>query len=330
MALTPSFLRRTPINPGALLTVGTAAMVELAKACNVIRIGERQLERKLQRHKLQPERARLGEATVHYWDGGAGEGAPVVLLHGFGASAIWQWHGQVGPLARTRRVIVPDLLWFGQSRSPRRDFGIDHQIETVLALLDHLGIAKAHFVGISYGGIVAHELAAAHPHRVDKLALLDSPGRAYTPEDHRGMLERFAVRSASDLLLPRDTDGVGELLRLGYHRPPMTPRWVKRQVLETMYADFREEKSLLLSRLLEELEELEQRPGEVDHETLLIWGREDRVFPLEIGERLRGQLRNARLRVIDKAGHAPNIEHASLVSRWLLQFLGTAEVARAS
>ncbi|MCA9698241.1 MAG: alpha/beta fold hydrolase, partial [Myxococcales bacterium] len=62
------------------------------------------------------------------------------------------------------------------------------------------------------------------------------------------------------------------------------------------------------------------RPGEVTHETLLIWGREDKVFPLEIGQRLARQLRRAKLRIIDKAGHAPNLEHGDLVARWLVDW----------
>lgn len=309
--------------------VGAAAVVELANACNVVRIGERQLERKLQRRGLRANSVALGDANLHFWDSGdAGDDRPaMVLVHGFGASAIWQWHEQVGPLAEHYRVIVPDLLWFGGSWSRTRDFSIDHQIAVVLGLLDHLGIATADFAGISYGGIVVHELAALHAGRVRKLAILDSPGRVYTQADHTGMLARFGVASASELLIPRDTDGVRALLELGYHRPPMTPRWVQGQVLNTMYADFREEKTALLTSLVDELSKLDARPGAVEQETLLIWGRHDRVFPLEIGERLRADLRNARLRVVDKAGHAPNLEHGRLVSRWLLDFFSTPALA---
>ena len=313
----PAFLR-SPVRPSPMLLAGAVLALELASACNVVRIGERGISRKLERRGLRADTVRLGQSTVHYWEGG--EGRPVVLLHGFGASAMWQWHDQVGPLAEEHRVIVPDLLWFGGSWSRRRDFSIDHQIETVLALLDHLGVREADFVGISYGGIVAHELAAAHPERVGKLAILDSPGRAYTPADHEAMLSRFGVADVGALMVPSTPDDVRVLLELGYHRPPRTPRWVQSQVLEVMYGSFREEKLQLLTSMLEELDDLDARPGEVTHETLLIWGREDKVFPLEIGQRLARQLRRAKLRIIDKAGHAPNLEHGDLVARWLVDW----------
>ena len=317
----PAFLRRPALRPGPLLLVGVATMLELVAACNVVRIGERQLSRKLERSGLRSDTVRLGEANVHYWEGG--EGRPVVLLHGFGASAVWQWHDQAGPLAKHHRVIVPDLLWFGGSWSKKRDFGIDHQIETVLALLDHLGVEEADIVGISYGGIVAHELAALHPHRVRKLAILDSPGRSYTTADHQAMLERFEVADAGELLVPNEPEDIQVLMELGYHKPPKTPRWVQSQVLAGMYGEFRQEKELLLEALLEQLHALEERPGQVTHPTLLIWGRHDPVFPLEIGERLAADMgTRAQLRVIEEAAHAPNLEHGALVARWLLDFLG--------
>lgn len=323
----PALLRRAPVRAGGLLAVGAVAMLELLSACNVVRIGERTLSRKLERRGLRPETVLLGDANVTYWEGG--EGPPVVLLHGFGASAMWQWHEQAGPLARNHRVIIPDLLWFGGSWSKRRDFSIDHQIATVMALLDHLGVEQADFVGISYGGIVAHELAAMHPDRVRRLAILDSPGRSYTTDDHTAMLERFAVKDVGELLVPDAPEDIAVLLGLGYYKPPKTPRWVQSQVLDGMYSDFREEKILLLESLLGQLPELDRRPGRVTHETLLIWGDNDPVFPLEIARRLEAEMEGrATLRVVERACHAPNLEHGELVAKWLVEFFATG-LARA-
>ena len=318
--LEPSFLR-APARPGGLLMQSASTMLELVAACNVVRLGERGLNHRLERKGIRSQSVRLGEANVRYFEGG--EGPPVVLLHGFGASAVWQWHEQIAPLARNHRVIVPDLLWFGGSWSKRRDFSVDYQLEVVGALLDHLGIESADFVGISYGGIIAHELAAMHGERVNKLVILDSPGRSYTANDHAQMLERFSVQDVGELLVPSTPEAVQTLMELGFHKPPKTPRWVNSQVLRAMYGEFREEKVRLLGELLVQLGQLSQRPGQVRHETLLIWGEHDSVFPLEIGRRLQADMQGrARLRVVASAGHAPNLEHGGLVARWLVDFLG--------
>lgn len=314
--------QRAPARSTGLLALGAAVMLELVSACNVVRLGERQLTRKLERRGIAPNSVRIGDANVHYYEGGRGDGPPVVLLHGFGASSVWQWHEQIGPLARRHRVIMPDLLWFGGSWSKRREFSVDYQIQVMIELLDHLGIEQAHFVGISYGGIVAHELAASYPERVAKLVILDSPGRVYTADDHVAMLQRFNVSDVGELLVPDSPEDVQVLMQLGYHKPPKVPGWVQSQVLDVMYGQFRDEKTQLLAAMLEQLDNLDERPGEVTHETLLIWGEHDPVFPLEIGRRLEAHMQGrARLRVIEKAGHAPNLEHGELVARWLLEFL---------
>ena len=135
------------------------------------------------------------------------------------------------------------------------------------------------------------------------------------------MLERFAVTDVGALLIPNKPEDVKVLLELGYFKPPKTPRWVEKQVLDVMYADFREEKLALLSNLLEELDQLDDRPGRVTQETLLIWGEGDPVFPLEIGKRLEADMEGrATLRVIERARHAPNLEHGELVARWLVEW----------
>src|SRR5262249_55632614 len=91
--------------------------------CNIVAWKQGQLERSMRAAGLSPGDERLGADTVHYWAGG--HGPTVVLVHGFGASAIWQWADQVDALAPDHRVIVPDLLWFGDSRSEDKAAGID-------------------------------------------------------------------------------------------------------------------------------------------------------------------------------------------------------------
>jgi pimeloyl-ACP methyl ester carboxylesterase len=104
---------------------------------------------------------------IHYLD--AGEGEPVVLIHGLYSSAEINWGltGVLGELARTHRVIALDLPGHGRSARPGGDAAYGLQIvEDVVLLLDHLKIEKAHVVGYSLGGMVALKLMARHPDRV--------------------------------------------------------------------------------------------------------------------------------------------------------------------
>ncbi len=202
---------------------------------------------------------RLGADTVHYWAGG--HGPTVLLIHGFGASATWLWYPQVEDLARDHRVILPDLLWFGDSRSDDRDFSLDHQVKMVEALLDRLGEREADVVGVSYGGLVAHELASDRAASMRHLVLVDTPGRVYTREDYRLLCRRFHVPHLGKVLVPRDPDGVETLLGIAYYDPPWVPAFALQQTLTSLYATYREERVALLDSLLGTMEVLEARPS---------------------------------------------------------------------
>jgi len=301
-------------------TILVCSVVLAVTACNFVGLRRGQIERDLRRDGLRQEVARVGDATVSYWVGG--EGDPVLLLHGFGASAIWQWHGQVEAIAKRYRVIIPDLLWFGGSSSTARDFTLDHQVRAMIGLLDQEGASQAHVVGISYGGLVAYQLASTHPERVARVVLADTPGRVYEGEDLVKLRRRFGVERVADLLIPSGPEGVERLLEIAYYDPPYTPSGVLENVLEEFYSDGREEQAQLLGSVIGQMDELRAAPDGYDAETLVVWGREDRIFPLEIGLRLTAHLGDrAEMVVIDEARHAPNVEHPERFNDELLRFL---------
>src|SRR5262245_8765302 len=96
----------------------------------------------------------------------AGEGEPVVLIHGLDSSAQLNWNinGVIAELAKDHQVIALDMPGHGQSDKPSNESAYGRQIiEDVILLLDRLKIKKAHVVGYSLGGMVALKLMAVHP-----------------------------------------------------------------------------------------------------------------------------------------------------------------------
>jgi pimeloyl-ACP methyl ester carboxylesterase len=280
----------------------------LCLGCNVVVLRESRIDAALRAQGLGPTRMVAGSDVVSAWVGGAGP--TIVMLHGFGASGLWQWHEQVPALAAGHRLVIPDLLWFGDSFSKVADFGIDHQVRAVRALLAHLGVRRAQVMGVSYGGLVAYELATAAPEMVSKLVIVDSPGRAYTRADYDSLRDRFHAKHVADILIPAKPDGVRRLLDLAYDAPPWTPDWVLPQIHAAFYSRHRAEQVALLDSVLGNLDALAARP-DPRAPTLIVWGRNDPVFPLEIGRRLAARLgERAKLEIIEDAKHAPNVERA--------------------
>ena len=162
--------------------------------------------------------------------------------------------------------------------------------------------------GVSYGGLVANELANDRAAMVHDLVLVDTPGRVYTRDDYRFLCRRLCTPDLALVLLPRDADGVEALLGLAYFDPPWVPGFALEQSLHALYAPYRDERAALLAKLLDDMDTVKARPTTLLARTLVVRGRQDPVFPLEIGERLAASLK-APLRVLDNARHAPNLEH---------------------
>src|SRR5215212_8746827 len=109
---------------------------------------------------------------MHYAE--AGEGEPVVLLHGW-PQHWWMWRDFIGPLAERFRVIVPDLRGHGWSDKPRSSYRKTEFLDDVVALLDRLGLERVRFVGHDWGGWTGMLAGLNAPERIERLVVMSIP-----------------------------------------------------------------------------------------------------------------------------------------------------------
>ena len=240
--------------------------------------------------RLERRRAKVGPATIAYEV--AGSGPPVVLVHGLSGSSRW-WRRNIGSLMPHRRVYVVDLIGFGASRA-RHPFALAEAAGYLIQWLDQLGLTRVSLVGHSMGGLIAAELAADAPERVDRLVLVDP---AVLPLDTHLTTHAFSLlhelRTISLSFLPvllTDT------LRAG----PLT-FW--RAATGLMLADLRPKLALIRTP------------------TLVIWGERDALVPLAFAQQLAQYLHYEELVVIKGAGHVPMWDRPQEFNRALMAFL---------
>jgi pimeloyl-ACP methyl ester carboxylesterase len=301
-----------------------AAVLALQAACSPVRFQENRIENKFHRHGLSEHTLETENAVIHYWKGG--EGSPVFLLHGFGANGLWTWHPQIDALTEEHQLIIPDLIWFGDSYAKEAAYSLDFQAESFLALLAHEEITKVDLVGISYGGLVVFNMAVAAPELVDRFVMVDSPGPVFTAQDHAEMLERMGVESTADIVIPDSAEDLPKLFRLAYHRPPKLPRFLLNDTYNQLFTKYVPEKRALLAFLEHNQARLTTVAWELPHDTLILWGEKDPLFTPEIGQRLARKIGdNAKFAVIAEASHAPNIEQPKSFNILLSTFLSRAD-----
>jgi pimeloyl-ACP methyl ester carboxylesterase len=271
----------------------------------------------------RPEIGSLADAAgvkTNYLE--AGEGPPVLLIHGSGpgVTAYANWRVVIPELSRQFRVIAPDMAGFGFSERPEGiEYGLRLWVDQALGLMDNLGVEKAHLVGNSFGGSIALRLASEHPDRVDKLVLMGSMGVhfpitegldrvwGYEPsfENMRRVLDVFAY--SRELV----NDELAEVRYRGSIQPGFQ---------EAFSAMFPADESGSRQRWVEAMRTPDDELRSLQHRTLILHGREDQVIPVQNSYELENLLPNADLVVLSHCGHWSMIERTADFNRLVRDF----------
>ncbi|RWV86687.1 hypothetical protein GW17_00051390 [Ensete ventricosum] len=173
---------------------------------------------------LRPSVTALADgATVHCWVPARPDPSrpPLLLLHGFGATAIWQWSAHLRPLLRAGfDLYVPDLLFFGVSAAPGPDRSESYQAQCIMAAMEAAGVRRFGLVGVSYGGFVAYRMAAMYPTAVERVVLCCAGVCLEERDLAAGLFVVSDLREAIEILLPQRPEKLRQLVRLSFVRPP--------------------------------------------------------------------------------------------------------------
>lgn len=260
---------------------------------------------------------RTGGYMTNYHD--HGEGFPVLLMHGSGpgVSAWANWKLVIPKLAKSRRVIAPDIVGFGYTDRPEGvNYNMEAWVKQAIDFLDALGIEQTDIVGNSCGGGLTLTLAIKYPERFRKVVLMGAMGLefpitkgldavwGYEPsvENMKNMLDLFVYNKAiatDDLAKLRYEASIEPGFQESYSSMFPAPR---QQWIKSMACD-------------------EASVSAIKQPTLIVHGREDQVIPVENAIRLVKLIDNAQLHIIGQCGHWTQIEHTDKFAKLVDNFL---------
>lgn len=230
-----------------------------------------------------------------------GDGAPVVLLHGWGAS-IRLFTPITSVLRAHFRVIAPDFPGFGMTAPPPQGWAVHDFADWVLAILDALQVDRAHVIGHSFGGRVAISIAARFPQRVDRLVLTGSAGI----KPQRTLRYHVRVRWFKVLR---------QLAMVPLLPAPLRAA-VQRQVQRLGSSDYQQAAGTVRASFVRVVnEDLRLYLPKIRAATLLVWGDEDADTPLADGQVMEQLIPDAGLVVFAGAGHYAYLEQSARFCR---------------
>ncbi|OSY34447.1 2-hydroxy-6-oxononadienedioate/2-hydroxy-6-oxononatrienedioate hydrolase [Pseudonocardia autotrophica] len=250
----------------------------------------------------------------------AGEGEPLVLMHGTGGHLEAYAHNIV-PLAERFRVIAYEYPGHGYTTHTTRDLELPDYVAHLDGLLDALGVDRANLSGESLGGWVALKYAAAHPDRVRRIVLNTPGGTMATPE----VMERIRslsqaaaddpteerIRARLEWLMADPstvTDELVDIRRAIYARPGFAESM--RHILCLQDPEIRERNLVTDAEL-----------AAVTGPALVVWTSDDPSGPAAAGMNMAAKMPDARFEVIKDAGHWPQWEQSETFNALALEFL---------
>ncbi len=247
--------------------------------------------------------------NIRYYE--AGQGPNLIFIHGLGGEAA-NWAANIVPVSARYHVYALDQIGFGHSDKPLIDYRIETFVEFLQAFMQELNIPKATLVGNSLGGWIAVDFAARHPETVEGLVLVDAAGLRAEGGGGEPRLD----------LNPSSLAGMRRILEFIVFNKQLVTDELARQAFEN---HLKSGDGYTIQRILAGLFTTHQFEDDklrsIRTPTLVLWGRDDALTPLSIGERYQKGIPGAKLVVLDQCGHIPQIEKPVEFNAALLNFL---------
>lgn len=267
----------------------------------------------------------VDDVRIHYQEFGDANAPPMILIHGYTASA-YVWKTAAPMLANAGfRIIAVDLVGYGYTEKPRWfEYSITAQARCLERFMNRLGIGSATVVGSSYGGAVAATLALDYPERVKKLVLVS----AVINDDLQShpVLKLASIPLVGEVITPFLADS-RMFLRFRMHgtfsranRHMITDERIDSIRRPLFAADGHH--SLLATSRNWHAARIEQDANLINQPTLIIWGEEDTVIPVSDGHKLHDAILHSRLVVLKDCGHVPHEECSEMFCEIVSNFAG--------
>jgi pimeloyl-ACP methyl ester carboxylesterase len=247
---------------------------------------------------------------VFYLEGGSANGPPVVLIHGLGSEAQQDWVALAPYLVRAGyHVYAMDLLGYGRSAKPAGlTYSISEEAKFVESFLDANHLTSVALGGVSMGGWIAAKVALDRPDLVARLILFDSAGM------------RFQLSFAQAIFTPQTNEQVDQLMDVVTPNAPRLPRFVKADFIRKAKRD-----GWVVQRALASMtsgaDDLDAKFSALKMPLLIVWGKQDVMTPLSLGEFMHRAAPKSTLVVYDGCGHIAVVTCINEIVPTVLSFL---------
>ncbi len=287
-----------------------------------------------QYHLLSTDTVRLKQLDLklRYAELGDRSKPPIILLHGVPEN-LQAWYDVAPSLASDYHVWAIDWPGFGGSEPLQRPASYTSSFfaEVVVAFMDTMQISNAVLVATDIGLLPAFLVGLEHPGRVSKLVVMDGipfPRPQYNSWELKSFARKGSIRAKALIeWFPKIS------AQIAYHKGFYKGNTIPREIQEAFLRDGQNKSTQIafksyFQNFREQQERFEKRAHQLNVPTLVLWGKHDRFIHLQLGHEIKEKLPNAKLQIIDRAGHYVHMDRPAEVVRQFKQFMGESHPLR--
>ncbi len=268
----------------------------------------------LSRHDVQ-----VDDHRWVYVDGGKGD--VILFLHGYGDTK--EGWGDFPTAFKDRyRVVIPDLPGHGENSRVQSDtYGVPEQAKRLDRFAETIGIKSFHLCAISMGGAIAAYYAGEHPEKVKSLMIMGPHGVVSALPS---VAWQEYEKDNTKMLCWRNENDFSRIMGWAFDRPPKMPKLFKDYLIEAGRINYKFNKKIFDELVQGGRGILEPRLSKITAPTLIIWGKNDRIFSAACGEIFKRGIKNSRLEILD-GGHMIYLDDPAGTTKLYNDFLKTVK-----
>ena len=265
-----------------------------------------------------------GNAILHISYSNENDKPVLLLLHGMGANARTNWSSQIKTLSKSFNLILPDLIYFGESTSNSQNYSVEFQVEQIHEAVLKLGFTKKiNVMGFSYGGLTAAIYNQLYLPEVQKLIIIDGPVKFFSAQMADSVSNSLGVKGLNNVISPVTIDGFNAMSKAAMSKSfPLTKK-IKRKIIKYYFIPTKETRDKQMIYLIDNAAHYQAMNYNLDQtQTLLIWGSKDGVIPLSVGLKINKTFPNTtKLIVFPKAKHDAHFRDAKKLNKTVIAFI---------
>jgi pimeloyl-ACP methyl ester carboxylesterase len=264
------------------------------------------------------------DAILHISYSNENDKPTLLLLHGMGANARTNWSSQIKTLSKSFNLILPDLIYFGESTSNSQNYSVEFQVEQIHEAVLKLGFTKKiNVMGFSYGGLTAAMYNQLYLQDVQKLIIVDGPVKFFSAQMADSVANSLGINGLYNVISPITIAGFNAMSKAAMSKTfPLTKK-IKRKIINYYFIpnkEIRDKQMIYLIDNSAHYQSLNYNLAET--QTLLIWGSKDGVIPLRVGLEINKSFPNTtKLVLFPKAKHDAHFREAKKFNKTITAFI---------